>query len=374
MTGDYFWFMAIRHPLRKIVRGDCFCQVDSGGLMFDTTTTPTPGEHDSLAVASSTVRRALSRILALLKTGFHRLFTVAGIGAFGLIALLFFRPELADVIKTLSPYSTEPVASDNEAAPPATSSPAAQPVVAESATEPAPAVATTATVDSVTAKTATVQHHESEAAKIDPREQKWVTTWLSRRYRVATDATNMLVSSAYMTAKEIKLDPLLILAVMAIESGLNPFAESPVGAQGLMQVMSKVHHDKFQHLGGVQEAFNPVANIKVGAMILKDYVRRTGSLEGGLKMYVGAGASDNDSGYGSRVIAEYHRLKEVAAGKIVPTVSKMVKASPKPAPSAEPAEAHVNGPADATKDATPEVDAMKDIPKRSAAPQWDSMA
>jgi hypothetical protein len=160
-----------------------------------------------------------------------------------------------------------------------------------------------------------------KTAKINPtstqRQQQWVTDWLSKRYRVAGDAANMLVATTYLTAKEIQLDPLLILAVMAIESGLNPFAESPMGAQGLMQVMSKIHHQKFQQLGGVKEALNPVANIKVGSLILKDYVTRGGSIEAGLKSYVGAAAFENDAGYGSRVLAEYQRLKEVATGKNV---------------------------------------------------------
>lgn len=144
----------------------------------------------------------------------------------------------------------------------------------------------------------------------------------------------MLVSAAYLTAREIKLDPLLILSVMAIESGLNPFAESPMGAQGLMQVMSKVHHDKFQEVGGIKAALNPVANIKVGAQILKDYVNKTGSVEGGLKMYVGAADSDNDAGYGAKVLNEYRRLKEVSSGKSVPTV---FNATPIAAPVSKPA-------------------------------------
>ena len=134
---------------------------------------------------------------------------------------------------------------------------------------------------------------------------------------------NMLVSAAYLTAVETKLDPLLILAVIAVESRFNPFAESPMGAQGLMQVMSKVHKDKFDDHGGVKAALNPVANIKVGSQILKDYVRRGGSVEAGLKGYVGAAALDSDSGYGAKVLAEYHRLKEVANGKKVPTSSTM---------------------------------------------------
>ena len=119
---------------------------------------------------------------------------------------------------------------------------------------------------------------------------------------------------------------------MAIESGLNPFAESPVGAQGLMQVMSKVHHERFQEMGGVQAALNPVANIRVGSLILKDYVTRGGSVEAGLKTYVGAANFATDSGYGSRVLAEYRRLKQVSAGQRVPT-SNAVMASNTSAPA-----------------------------------------
>jgi soluble lytic murein transglycosylase-like protein len=187
------------------------------------------------------------------------------------------------------------------------------------------------------AATAEVQLSAEEKALMGTKKQQdAVTNWLSKRYRVAGDATNMLVSTAYLTAREIKLDPLLILAVMAIESGLNPFAESPMGAQGLMQVMSKVHTDKFQEMGGVQAALNPVANIRVGALILKDYVSKGGSVEAGLKSYVGAGAFETDDGYGSKVMAEYSRLKQVSAGKKVPYITPpQVAAAPAPAKAKE---------------------------------------
>jgi len=172
---------------------------------------------------------------------------------------------------------------------------------------------------------------EEKALMGSKKQQDAVTNWLSKRYRVAGDATNLLVSTAYLTAHETKMDPLLILAVMAIESGLNPFAESPMGAQGLMQVMSKVHTEKFQEMGGVQAALNPVANIRVGALILKDYVTKGGSVEAGLKSYVGAGAFDSDDGYGSRVMAEYSRLKQVSAGKKVPYITPpQLAAAPAP--------------------------------------------
>ncbi len=228
--------------------------------------------------------------------------TVFGLSAVTIAAVLYARPDMAkQVSQFLAPA---PEAAQVAAAP--------APALA-SLMEAQPAPAVEAAPAPLTA--------QEKATLSNNKEQKFVTSWLSKRYRVAGDAANMFVSTAYTTAHDIKLDPLLILAVMAIESGLNPFAESPVGAQGLMQVMSKIHHEKFQKMGGVQAALNPVANIRVGALILKDYVNRGGSVEAGLKTYVGAGAFDNDSGYGSRVLAEYRKLKQVAGGKSVPTVT-----------------------------------------------------
>ncbi len=105
---------------------------------------------------------------------------------------------------------------------------------------------------------------------------------------------------------------------MAVESGFNPFAQSPVGAQGLMQVMTGVHSDKYENFGGKLAAFDPVTNLRVGVKVLQECIARAGSLEGGLKFYVGAANLEDDGGYGGKVMSEYARLKSVAGGKHVP--------------------------------------------------------
>jgi soluble lytic murein transglycosylase-like protein len=130
--------------------------------------------------------------------------------------------------------------------------------------------------------------------------------YISRKYKVATDATAVLVNTAYKVGRELKIDPLLLLAVIAVESRYNPFAESSVGAQGLMQVMTSVHQSKFDAYGK-KGALDPVANIRVGAGILKDCIKRRGSIDGGLACYVGASGA-NDGGYGEKVQAERRRL------------------------------------------------------------------
>ena len=286
--------------------------------------------------------------IRVLRIAAHRTVMGAGVCAIGAMGMMFVKPELTEHLKAMSPFAPKTVqqASVTE-----------KPVVQLATKALAASTVAATVVAQKPAQEEPAQPQASHAIQLDrvaklpaaaelkdvaPREQKWVTNWLSKRYRVASDATNMLVSATYSTAKEVKIDPLLVLAVMAIESGFNPFAESPVGAQGLMQVMSKVHHDKFKPLGGVNAALNPAANIRVGATILKEYVSRGGSVESGLKMYVGAAAFENDAGYGYKVLAEYKRLKDVASGKIVPvtttsnaTVAAKLPVKPAPQPAAD---------------------------------------
>lgn len=255
-------------------------------------------------------------------TTMHHTVMVLGIAAIVAWGVLFVRPDIADRLKDLSPFAEAEAQEPEEVQAPAMGNLMVTP--GKAFAQPAALPVENAVADSKTLATS--------------RQQQWVTAWLAKKYRVATDATNMLVSATYMTANDIKIDPLLILAVMAVESGFNPFAESPVGAQGLMQVMSKIHHDKFQELGGIKAALNPVANIRVGAQILKDYVNRGGSVEAGLKLYVGAADSETDYGYGARVLAEYRRLKEVSAGKKVPTFTTVAPVTAKPQRPAAPTE------------------------------------
>lgn len=148
-----------------------------------------------------------------------------------------------------------------------------------------------------------------------PKAQAAVAYWLSRKYGVAPEPLSVLVSSAFEIGQQAKLDPTLILAIMAIESGFNPFAQSPVGAQGLMQVMTKIHHEKYDNFGGKFAAFDPVTNLRVGVKVLQECISRAGSIEGGLKFYVGAGNKENDGGYAGKVLAEHARLLAVVGGK-----------------------------------------------------------
>jgi hypothetical protein len=168
-----------------------------------------------------------------------------------------------------------------------------------------------------------------------PKSQAAVAFWLSKKYGVAPEPLSALVSAAFDIGDKAKLDPTLILAIMAIESGFNPFAQSPVGAQGLMQVMTGVHHDKYQHFGGKLAAFDPVTNLRVGVKVLQECIARAGSIEGGLKFYVGAANLDEDGGYASKVIAEHGRLRAVVSGMSVPITATGAVGIPVALPPAE---------------------------------------
>lgn len=205
---------------------------------------------------------------------------------------------------------------------------------------------------------------------VSQREQGLVANYLARRYRVAQGPVAELVKAAFDTGREVGLDPLLLLAVMAIESGFNPYAESGVGAQGLMQVMSKVHSDKFQYFGGQSAALDPLANIKVGALVLKDCIARGGSVPGGLRLYVGS-TSQDDGGYGAKVMAERSRLRDVAGGRNVPINAPQAPVQTASVSVPAPQKAAGNKRVDVTLDGAHPIDDKTAVTPVKAAPGQD---
>jgi soluble lytic murein transglycosylase-like protein len=135
------------------------------------------------------------------------------------------------------------------------------------------------------------------------REQRAVTEFIAKRYRVADDAIAGFVATAYRAGDEQRVDPLLILAVMAIESRYNPVAESVMGARGLMQIIPRYHLEKLEPHGGEPVLLNPEVNIQVGAQILREYQRRFADTETTLQMYAGA-LDEPTSRYANKVFAE----------------------------------------------------------------------
>ena len=163
-----------------------------------------------------------------------------------------------------------------------------------------------------------------------PRQQAAVAQWLSKRYRVAPEPVSRLVLEAWSVGHRLGLDPTVILAVMAVESSFNPFAQSAVGAQGLMQVMTRIHDDKYEAFGGIRAAFDPVANLRVGVQVLKECIARAGGLEGGLRAYVGATNLPEDGGYVGRVLLERGHLLQVLQGRKVAVTAPSRVAAPIP--------------------------------------------
>lgn len=153
---------------------------------------------------------------------------------------------------------------------------------------------------------------EALAPALTAREVR-LARYLSRRYVVNLAASEQVVQAAYAAADQVGLDPLLLLAVAAVESSFNPLAESVMGAKGLMQIIPKWHREKLQVVGGDEALFDPEANILLGARILKEYVHRTGTLEAGLQFYNGA-FFDSTAQYARKVLTERARLEAVVRG------------------------------------------------------------
>ncbi len=150
-----------------------------------------------------------------------------------------------------------------------------------------------------------VDEHEAE---LSPR-MRGALDYVSKRYRVSNDALEPIFATALATGRELKIDPLLIIAVIGIESGFNPFSQSVYGARGLMQVVPRFHMDKLPDEADQDALLDPVINVQVGARVLNDSIRRFGGIETGLQQFGGA-LNDSSRRYALKVLAEKQRLEQ----------------------------------------------------------------
>jgi hypothetical protein len=139
--------------------------------------------------------------------------------------------------------------------------------------------------------------------------------YVKRRYRVSPEALVPVFEVAQLIGKERRIDPLLIVAIIGIESGFNPFAESAMGARGLMQIIPRFHRDKVPEGAGDGSLLDPLINIRVGVHVLEEAIRRRGGLVAGLQYY--AGSSEPEGIYASKVLAEKERLEQAARRVVV---------------------------------------------------------
>ena len=153
---------------------------------------------------------------------------------------------------------------------------------------------------------------ESPSARLT-RAERGVVQHIARKYRVNASSVEQYMGYARQSGKTYNVDPYLIMAVMATESSFNPRAQSRVGAQGLMQVHTRMHKKRFKPYGSTDTVWEPKVNIQVGSSILSDYLKRYGGSERrALKAYVGAARMSHDGGYGNKVLRRHDEFVSVS--------------------------------------------------------------
>jgi hypothetical protein len=153
-----------------------------------------------------------------------------------------------------------------------------------------------------------------DSATLSPK-MRAALDFVSRKYRVSDEALVPIFAAAQATGRELHLDPLLIVAVIGVESGFNPFSQSTFGAQGLMQVVPRFHLDKLPDESDQAAFLDPVVNVQVGARVLKESIRRNGGLENGLQQFAGA-LNDPARRYATKVLAEKQRLEQAPRQRV----------------------------------------------------------
>jgi soluble lytic murein transglycosylase-like protein len=135
----------------------------------------------------------------------------------------------------------------------------------------------------------------------------------TRRTGLTRSEVARLAHTIVTEAERHALDPWLVLAVIAVESGFYNFAVSDKGAMGLMQVMpatgAELAEQKRIHWSGPTTLFDPIVNVRLGVTYLRQLSDRYGRIQIALAAYNwGPGRIDRRLELGTEVPQEYARL------------------------------------------------------------------
>jgi len=158
-------------------------------------------------------------------------------------------------------------------------------------------------------------------------EMRALRRYLARRYDTAEYQLLRLFKTVETEARRYRIDPLLVVAIIAVESGFHPGRQSDQGAIGLMQVIPKWHLDKIDpYVRGEpqpEHLFDPAINVAVGIEVLAEGIARYRSLEKALQYYNGS-LNDPRRRYSKKVLSLYRQLQRIA-GVTAPATGQVAK-------------------------------------------------
>jgi soluble lytic murein transglycosylase-like protein len=140
----------------------------------------------------------------------------------------------------------------------------------------------------------------------------WANSGVSKP--VNKELMQQIVILAFSESQNQKIDPLLTLAVIKVESNFDYMAASKTSnASGLMQIIPYWHKDKIT----VAQVFDPTANIRAGTKALRDYLgNHGGDVNKALKNYNGS-LGVIGSNYDDKVLAARADLSKYVERSIV---------------------------------------------------------
>lgn len=136
--------------------------------------------------------------------------------------------------------------------------------------------------------------------------------YISEKYDVDKTQVSHIWETVVAETANTNIDPLLMMAVIQVESSYQPTARSSVGALGLTQVMPKVHAGRLERGESLLE---PKVSIRVGTEVLAEYLKiENGNLARALQRYNGS-LGDPRQRYARHILREKRELERVHMGR-----------------------------------------------------------